>query len=336
MKKILITGGCGYIGSHTAVDLHNNSFEVMSVDDLSNGSSIIGDGVSIITGKDYVNHNIDLKDRELTNDLFESEDIDSVIHFAAFKSVGDSVNNPIDYYRNNIDSLLNVLEASIKNGVKTFVFSSSCSVYGNPDSLPVNEDTPIKKGESPYAKTKQMCEEICMDVAKNNPELNIVILRYFNPVGAHESALIGDLQIKPQNIVPIITRNAINNTDNLTVHGSDYPTSDGTCVRDYIHVMDIANAHTKAINFKGESNYNIFNLGTGKGVTVMELINTFEEVTNQKLNYKMGPRRPGDVVAVYSNSDKAFKELKWSLNYGVDDMMRTAWLWENKTQKNLD
>jgi len=336
MKKILITGGCGYIGSHTAVDLHNNSFEVMSVDDLSNGSSAIGDGVSVITGKEYVNHNIDLKDRELTNDLFESEDIDSVIHFAAFKSVGDSVNNPIDYYRNNIDSLLNVLEASIKNGVKTFVFSSSCSVYGNPDSLPVNEDTPIKKGESPYAKTKQMCEEICMDVAKNNPELNIVILRYFNPVGAHESALIGDLQIKPQNIVPIITRNAINKTDNLTVHGSDYPTRDGTCIRDYIHVMDIANAHTKAINFKGESNYNIFNLGTGKGVTVMELINTFEEVTNQKLNYKMGPRRPGDVVAVYSNSDKAFKELKWSLNYGVDDMMRTAWLWETKTQKNLD
>ena len=330
MSKVLITGGCGYIGSHTAVDLNDNDNEVISVDDLSNGSTILSEGVTAITKKDYVNHNIDLKNKDLTNKLFESEDIESVIHFAAFKSVGESVDNPISYYRNNIDSLLNVLEASVNKGVKTFVFSSSCSVYGNPDVLPVTEDTPIKRGESPYAKTKQMCEEICLDVANKHPEINIIILRYFNPVGAHESGLIGDPQLIPQNLVPIITREAKRKLGGLKVHGSDYPTRDGSCIRDYIHVMDIANAHTKALTYKGESNYNVFNLGTGTGMTVLELINSFEEVTGIEIDYSIGPRRPGDVVSVYSDSKKAFKELGWSLKYDINDMMRTAWLWENR------
>lgn len=328
MGNVLITGGLGYIGSHTAVNLSENGYTPLSVDDLSNGHKLIGDGVSSIINGEYVNHNFDLKNRELTDKLFEEEDIDSVIHFAAFKSVGDSVKNPIGYYRNNIDSLLNVLEASINNGVKTFVFSSSCSVYGNPDELPVDENTPIKPGESPYAKTKQMCEEICLDVAKSNPDINIIILRYFNPVGAHESALIGDLQLKPQNLVPIITRCAINGSDDLIVNGFDYPTRDGSCIRDYVHVMDIASAHTKAIEFKSNSNYNIFNLGSGSGVSVLELISAFEDVTGNKINYKMGPRRDGDVVSVYSNSEKAFSELNWSLKYDVNDMMSTAWAWE--------
>jgi UDP-glucose 4-epimerase len=330
MSKVLITGGYGYIGSHTAVDLHNNSYEVVSVDNLSNGFSVIGDGVSEIIGKQYFNHNIDLTDANLTHDLFNIEDIESVIHFAAFKSVGDSVNNPIDYYRNNIDSLLNVLDASIKNGVKTFVFSSSCSVYGNPDVLPVTEDTPIKQGESPYAKTKQMCEEICLDVANKHPEINIIILRYFNPVGAHESGLIGDLQLTPQSLVPIITKEAKHKLGGLTVHGSDYPTRDGSCIRDYIHVMDIANAHTKALDYKSLSNYNVFNIGSGNGVTVLELIKTFENVTGVNLDYNIGPRRSGDVVAVYSDSKKAFNELGWSLNRTIEDMMSSAWLWENR------
>jgi len=330
MGKVLITGGCGYIGSHTAVDLNGNDNEVISVDDLSNGSTILSEGVTAITKKDYVNHNIDLKNKDLTNKLFESEDIESVIHFAAFKSVGESVDNPISYYRNNIDSLLNVLEASVNKGVKTFVFSSSCSVYGNPDVLPVTENTPIKRGESPYAKTKQMCEEICLDVANKHPEINIIILRYFNPVGAHESGLIGDPQLTPQNLVPIITREAKRKLGGLKVHGSDYPTRDGSCIRDYIHVMDIANAHTKALTYKGESNYNVFNLGTGTGMTVLELINSFEEVTGIEIDYSIGPRRPGDVVSVYSDSKKAFKELGWSLKYDINDMMRTAWLWENR------
>ena len=329
MGKILVTGGCGYIGSHTAVDLIENNYNVVSIDNLSNGHSILGDGVSKITGEKYDTRCFDLTNKTSVNNFFATENITSVIHFAAFKSVPDSVNDPISYYQNNVQSLLNVLDASIKNGVKTFVFSSSCSVYGNPDCLPVTEETPIKDAESPYARTKQMCEQICYDVAKVNPNINIIILRYFNPVGAHESGLIGDLQNKPQNLVPIITRTAIGKLEKMVVNGSDYPTRDGSCIRDYIHVMDIANAHTKALKYKGDSNYTVFNLGSGNGVTVLELIESFQKTTGIKLNYELGDRRPGDVIEIYSYSKKAFDELGWSIKHNVDDMMRTAWLWEN-------
>lgn len=329
MGKVLVTGGCGYIGSHTAVDLMNNGYNVISIDSFVNGHQRLADGVTQITNKKYDNRCFDLTSRFMVEDFFEKEEIDHVIHFAALKSVPDSVHNPIEYYRNNIDSLLNVLEACIDYGVKTFVFSSSCSVYGNPDSLPVTEETPIKEAESPYARTKQICEQICLDVAKKHPEINIIILRYFNPAGAHESGLIGDLQIKPQNVVPIITRTAIGKMDKMMVYGSDYPTRDGSCIRDYVHVMDIANAHTKALDYVGPENYTIFNLGSGDGCTVFELINAFESTNNVKLNYEVGPRRDGDVISIYSNSEKAINELNWSPKHDINEMMRSAWLWEN-------
>lgn len=333
MNKILVTGGCGYIGGHTMVDLVANGFEVISVDDLSRGSLRMLHGVEKITGKTIKNYKVNLCDPDDTETIFiENPDIAGIIHFAAFKSVPESVQFPLKYYRNNIESLVNILQCASAYKVNNFVFSSSCSVYGNTTTLPVEEAAPLAEAESPYARTKQIGEAICTDFAKQNPEFNITLLRYFNPVGAHDSVLIGELQEKPENLVPVITQTAIGKRSEMQVFGTDYDTRDGSCVRDYIHVMDIANAHTKALQYTlsgdNEKNCDVFNLGTGKGVTVLELINAFEKVSGEKLSYVLGPRRPGDVVEVYANNSKARALLDWDIKYGLDQMMDTAWRWE--------
>lgn len=333
MKKILVTGGCGYIGSHTIVDLIQNGFDVISVDDLSKGSLKMLEGVEKITGRKVKNYKVDLCNLDDTEAIFlENPDIEGIIHFAALKSVPESVKEPLMYFRNNINSLLNILQCAEDFDVDNFVFSSSCSVYGNTKHLPVSEDAPFEEPESPYARTKVMGEAICRDFTNFHKDFNTILLRYFNPVGAHPSALIGELQDKPENLVPAITKTAIGAREELTVFGSDYDTRDGSCLRDYIHVMDIANAHTRALKYiiddHNKSNCEIFNLGTGVGVTVLELIKAFEKVTGQKLKYKMGGRRPGDIAAVYGNNDKARAMLGWSINYDIDAMMDTAWRWE--------
>lgn len=332
-KKILVTGGCGYIGSHTIVDLIQNGFEVISADNLSRGSLRYLEGVERITGKRVKNYNVDLKKMDQTEAIFfDNPDIVGIIHFAAYKSVGESVEEPLMYYENNLRSLINVLQCAQRFGVFQFVFSSSCSVYGDVTTLPVSEETSINMAQSPYARTKQMCEDICRDVAKVWPEGNVALLRYFNPVGAHPSAHMGELQEKPENLVPVITQTAIGKKDQLTVNGNDYDTRDGSCIRDYIHVMDIANAHTKALQYMleadDEDNCLTLNLGTGNGVSVLEMIAAFEKVSGEKLNYQIGPRRPGDVIAVYANNDKAKQIIGWEPKYDLDAMMDSAWRWE--------
>ncbi len=338
MQKILVTGGCGYIGGHTIVDLIQNGYEVISVDNLSRGSLRMLSGVEKIVGHPVKNYKVDLCNLEDTEAIFiENPDITGIIHFAAYKSVPESVEKPLVYFRNNINSLVNLLQCAEEYKVNHFVFSSSCSVYGNTDKLPVEETAPLAEPESPYARTKQMGEAICRDFAARHPEFNVTLLRYFNPVGAHPTAMIGELQEKPENLVPIITQTAIGKRSEMQVFGTDYPTRDGSCVRDYIHVMDIANAHTKALQYTIEGNNtqncDIFNLGTGNGVTVLELIASFEKTSGQKLNYKLGPRRPGDVVAVYANNNKARALLDWDIKYNLDQMMDTAWRWEQTLKK---
>lgn len=338
MKKILVTGGCGYIGGHTIVDLIANGFEVISVDDLSHGSLRMLHGIEKIVGKPVKNYKVNLCDADDTETIFiENPDIAGIIHFAAFKSVPESVNEPLKYYRNNLDSLVNILKCAQTYKVNHFVFSSSCSVYGNAQKLPVEETAPLVEPESPYARTKQIGEAICRDLAKQNPDFNVTLLRYFNPVGAHPTVHIGELQEKPENLVPVITQTAIGKRNEMQVFGTDYPTRDGSCVRDYIHVMDIANAHTKALQYTLEgnnsTNCDVFNLGSGNGVTVLELIHAFEKVSGEKLHYKLGPRRPGDVVEVYANNAKARALLDWDIKYSLDDMMDTAWRWEQAMKK---
>lgn len=338
MSKILVTGGCGYIGGHTIVDLINNGFEVISIDDLSKGSLRMLSGIEKIVGHPVKNYKVNLCNLEDTEAVFiENPDIEGIIHFAAFKSVPESVEQPLRYFRNNIDSLVNILQCAQNYKVNNFVFSSSCSVYGNPASLPVEENEPLKEPESPYARTKQMGEAICSDFARAVKTFKVSLLRYFNPVGAHPSALIGELQEKPENLVPAITQAAIGKRTNMQVYGTDYDTRDGSCVRDYIHVMDIANAHTKALQYllgnHNQKRCEVFNLGSGNGVTVLELINAFEKVSGEKLNYTKGPRRVGDVVAVYANNSKARALLDWDIKYSLDDMMDTAWRWEQNLKK---
>lgn len=341
MKKILVTGGCGYIGGHTIVDLINNGFDVISVDDLSKGSERMQQGIEQIIRRPIKNYKVNLCNLEDTEAIFEENpDIVGIIHFAAFKSVPESVAEPLKYYHNNIESLVNILQCALDYGVHHFVFSSSCSVYGNADKLPVNESAPLANPESPYAHTKQIGEMICSNTSAINSKLNTILLRYFNPVGAHESAIIGELQEKPENLVPVITQTAIGKRDTMQVFGSDYPTRDGSCVRDYIHVMDIAHAHTRALQYmldgRNKERSEVFNLGTGKGVTVLELIQSFEKVTLQKLNYKIGPRRAGDVVEVYANNNKAKDALGWETKYTLDEMMDTAWRWEVAMKKEIE
>ena len=335
MAKILVTGGCGFIGAHTVVDLIENGFDVISIDDNSRSSTALLDGIERITGKRVKNYKVNLCQFDETKAVFEENtDIAGVIHFAAYKAVGESVEMPLLYYENNMFGLVNLLKCVTEAGIPNFVFSSSCTVYGSPDSIPVTEESPEKPAESPYGATKQMGERIIRDVAHLG-KLNVILLRYFNPVGSHPSIEIGELPLgKPANLVPAITQTAIGKIEKMFVHGTDYPTRDGSCVRDYIHISDIAHAHTLALQFlqdgKNQSSVEIFNLGTGNGVTVLEAIQTFEKVSGRKLNYETGPRRPGDVVAIFANNEKAVGELGWELKYNLDDMMRTAWEWELK------
>lgn len=331
--KVLVTGGCGYIGSHTIVDLINNGFDVVSVDSNIRSSTQLLDGVEKITGKKIRNYKVDLCNLEDTHAVFhENRDIVGVIHFAALKTVPESVADPLFYFHNNLSSLVNVLKCVKEFNIPNLVFSSSCSVYGNATELPVVEATPLKEAQSPYARTKQMGEQMIQDYSRVN-DTQSILLRYFNPVGAHPSALIGELPLgRPDNLVPVITQTAIGKIPKLTVFGHDYDTRDGSCIRDYIHVMDIANAHTKALQYlldqKNTDNCEIFNLGTGNGVTVLEAIKAFEKISGVKLNYELGPRRPGDVIAIYANNTKAKELLGWEPNIGIEDMMRTAWQWE--------
>jgi UDP-glucose 4-epimerase len=339
MAKILVTGGCGYIGSHTIVDLIENGFDVISVDDYSRSTDYLVEGIQKITGKKIKNYHVDLKNFDDTLAVFqENDDIGGVIHFAAYKAVGESVAEPLMYYENNMFSLINLLKCVKEFKVPYFVFSSSCTVYGNPDEVPVTEKTPEKKAESPYGATKQMGERIVSDFAAES-KTACILLRYFNPVGAHPSIQIGELPLgKPANLVPAITQTAIGKLPQMQVFGDDYPTRDGSCVRDYIHVSDIANAHTLSVQYlmdkKNASVCEVFNLGSGNGVTVLEAIKAFEKVTGVKLNYAMGPRRPGDVVSVYANNDHAVKTLGWKIRFSLDEMMETAWKWELKIKQD--
>lgn len=335
MQKILVTGGCGYIGSHTVVDLVENGYEVISVDNNSRSHENMLKGVEQITGKKIKNYKVDLCNFDDSFAIFqENTDISGVIHFAAYKSVGESVQKPLLYYENNLGSLVSLLKCIQEFKTPHFVFSSSCSVYGNPDAIPVTEQSPLKKAESPYASTKQMGEEIVQEFAKSG-NTQCILLRYFNPAGAHPTAAIGEMPVgKPENLVPAITQTAIGRIPKLMVHGSDYPTRDGSCIRDYIHICDLAHAHTLALQYleaaQNSSACEVFNLGTGNGVSVLEAIHAFEKVSGTKLNYELGPRRPGDVVAVYANNDLARARLGWEPQFSLDEMMASAWKWERR------
>lgn len=333
--KILITGGAGYIGSHTLLEvIEKTSWDVISADSFLRSTPKTFERIKKISGKRINNYSIDLCDLHTTRTIFiENPGIQGVIHFAALKSVPESVANPELYYYNNNESLKNILSCVKEFDVKNFIFSSSCSVYGNIDSLPVNEQTPLQKAESPYAQTKKDGEVLIAEFSKQNPAIYSIILRYFNPVGAHHSGLIGEEPIgKPQNIVPAITQTAIGKLRQFNVFGNDYNTRDGSCIRDYIHVSDIALAHVLAlkclIEKKIKNNYEIINLGTGNGVTVLEAVKAFEKASKIKLNYKIAPRREGDVVAIYSDSSKAKTILGWKPQYNIDQMMESAWKWE--------
>ena len=338
-RKILVTGGTGFIGSHTVVELINAGYKPVIVDNLSNSDYQIINQIEKITGIKPDFFNFDLCDSTITDDFIKKHsDIEGVIHFAAFKSVGESVQDPLKYYRNNLYSLVNLLE-SFKGSKVNFVFSSSCTVYGEPDQLPVTEDAPVKKAESPYGNTKQISEEILQDTTRINEQLKVIALRYFNPVGAHSSALIGELPIGvPQNLVPFITQAAIGKRGDITVFGNDYNTPDGTCIRDYIHVVDLAKAHVSALRLMESSkktrNFEIYNIGTGQGNTVLEVIHAFESATGVKLKFTIGQRRPGDVEQIYGDVTKAEKELQWKAELGLEEMMSSAWAWENYNKQN--
>jgi len=332
--RILITGGTGYIGSHTAVELIEKDYEVLIIDNLSNSYEEVINSIEKITGKRPEFFNIDLTDKSAVDSFFKENTVDAVIHFAAYKSVGESVSHPSMYYRNNINSLLNVADACKENGITKFVYSSSCSVYGEPDTLPIDENAIIKPAESPYANTKKIGEDILRDISKSTT-LNTIALRYFNPVGAHESALIGEYPVgTPLNLFPVITQSAIGKRGPITVFGNDYNTNDGSCVRDYIHVVDIARAHVIAIvrllNNTTSDNFEIFNLGTGKGLTVLEVINAFEKHSGVKLDYTIGNRRAGDVEKVFADTKKANEVLGWKATHDLESMITSSWEWEKK------
>ncbi|KLT65241.1 UDP-glucose 4-epimerase GalE [Pedobacter sp. BMA] len=338
MSKILVTGGTGYIGSHTVVELHNAGYEVVIVDDLSNSNIKILTQLHAITGKWFDFQEIDLQDDRAVQEFAEqNKDITGIIHFAASKAVGESVQKPLKYYRNNFYGLINLLTSF--NSKIDFVFSSSCTVYGQPDSLPVTEAAPVKKAESPYGNTKQIAEEILEETAAVTPELRVIALRYFNPVGAHETALIGELPNGvPANLVPFITQSAIGKRGPITVYGNDYDTPDGSAIRDYIHVVDLAKAHVAAVKRLAEnktsSGYEVFNIGTGRGSSVLEIIAAFEKVNGEKLNYNIGPRRAGDVVQIYGDVQKSNDELGWKAQLDLNEMMRSAWEWEKYIKAN--
>jgi len=331
--KIIVTGGCGYIGSHTIVDLSENGFEVISIDSLVRADARMLSGIEKILGKKIRNYPVDLTDREATLAVLEEHrDAVGIIHFAAYKSVPESTEYPLLYYRNNMGALYNILEGAALYNIPNIVFSSSCSVYGLVEHLPVTEQTPFGEAQCAYARSKQHGEQVIEDFILANP-LSAILLRYFNPVGAHLSSEIGETPLDvPNNLVPYITQTAAGRREKLTVFGVDYDTRDGSCIRDYVHVCDIAHAHTLAVKYllDGTSGkaLDIFNLGTGTGVSVLEAVQAFERVTGQQLKYESGPRRPGDVVAVYADNTKAREVLKWEPQYNIDEMMRSAWAWE--------
>ncbi len=334
--KVLITGGTGYIGSHTVVELIDNKNDLIILDNLSNSSVDVLDGIKKITGKKPYFIKLDLTDTKATNDFFDNNtDIEAIIHFAAYKAVNESVENPLMYYKNNLISLMNILTNMNKHDIRNLVFSSSCTVYGQPDknNLPVTENSPIKKANSPYGNTKQISEDIIIDTLSANKNLKAIFLRYFNPIGAHKSSFIGELPLGvPNNLVPFITQTAIGIRKQLNVFGGDYNTPDGTAIRDYINVVDLAKAHVIAINRlinnKNKSQYEIFNLGTGKGVSVLEAIKAFEKSTKVKLNYKIVDRRPGDIEQVWADTSYANSELGWKAETSLEDTMLSAWNWE--------
>lgn len=338
-SKILVTGGLGFIGSHTVVALIKQGYDVVIIDNLSNSSLDVLGGITKITEKTPEFENIDLRDKFLVKEFFEKyPDINGVIHFAASKAVGESVENPLLYYENNLSSLIYLLKQLSQKPESSFIFSSSCTVYGQADSLPIREDAPVKQAMSPYGNTKQIGEEIIKDTCKVHKNFKAISLRYFNPIGAHPSAEIGELPIgTPQNLVPFITQTAIGKREKLSVFGDDYPTQDGTCIRDYIHVMDLAEAHVIALerllNNSSENNYDVFNLGTGEGNSVLEVINTFEKSTGQKLPYKIADRREGDVIAAYADTKKANSVLNWKADRGLSEALQSAWKWEKKVQE---
>ena len=335
MKKILVTGGAGYIGSHTVVELINEGYEPVIVDNFSNSSAEMLNRLESLTGKSVLFHEGDCCNAEFLNQLFRQHQFYGVIHFAAYKAVGESVENPIKYYENNLGSLVSVLKTMKEFGVEHFVFSSSCTVYGNPESSKcVYETTPLGVPNSPYGWTKFMGEQIVNDITQST-QIKSVLLRYFNPIGAHPSGLIGEFpQGTPNNIVPYITQTMAGIRESLTVFGSDYETPDGTCIRDYIHVVDLAKAHILALAHNSKNNPEIFNLGTGTGTSVLELIQAFEEVTTKKLNWNFGPRRAGDVTEIYANTEKASSELGWTAKYNVKEALADSWRWEqNRTEQ---
>ena len=337
--KILVTGGTGYIGSHTVVELQNVGFEVVIIDDLSNSTAGVVDQIAQITGIRPEFHPFNLQNLDLLDAFFEqSKGISAVIHFAAFKAVGESVKKPLSYYRNNILSLVNLFECMEKYRVNNLVFSSSCTVYGQPDQLPVTEQTPRKEAESPYGNTKIVCEDIIRDYTKANPRIQSIALRYFNPIGAHPSALIGELPNGiPNNLVPFVTQTAAGLREQLQVFGNDYNTPDGSCIRDYINVVDLAKAHVVAIERllekKNASSFEFFNVGTGKGVSVLELLNAFEKATGQKINYRIVGRRAGDIEKIYADTTKANQILGWKSTTTLEETLLSAWNWEKKIRK---
>lgn len=333
MQNILVTGGLGYIGSHTVVALHEAGFNPVILDNNSNSSPEFLERIAKIIGQTPTHYNFDVCDKKALNNLFANENISGVIHFAAFKAVGDSVNNPLSYYRNNVDGLLSLLESMEANKIKNIVFSSSCSVYGDAKEQPVNENTPTEKAQSPYAHTKQIGEDILNAATVANSQLKVIALRYFNPTGAHASAIIGEAPLGvPSNLIPFLTQTAAGIRKQLTIYGHDYDTPDGTCIRDYIHVTDLANAHVIAIKRmledKNLNAYELFNLGTGKGSSVLECVNTFEEVTGVKVNYTIGERRAGDVVKVWADTRKANEVLGWKSECDLKMMLKSAWDWQ--------
>ncbi|WP_292008581.1 UDP-glucose 4-epimerase GalE [Chryseobacterium sp.] len=330
---ILVTGGLGYIGSHTVVELLNNNFEVVIVDDLSNSEKFILKNIEEITGKKPVFYPFDLKRKELLEQVFEAHPIDGCINFAAYKAVGESQEKPIDYYENNLFSLINILQEFKKRGITNFIFSSSCTVYGQADTMPIDENTPLKTPESVYGKTKQMGEEILRDFAIGYQK-KISLLRYFNPIGAHPSAKIGELPIGiPNNLVPYVVQTAAGIRERLSIWGDDYPTEDGTAVRDYIYVVDLAKAHVAALkslmnNPSDQTVIDVYNLGTGKGSSVLDVVKAFEAATGINVPYQICDRREGDITVAYANADKAEKELGWKSETSLEDALKTSWEWQ--------
>ena len=332
MKKILVTGGLGFIGSHTVVELQNEGFDVVIIDNLSNTTISVLDSITEITGKKPDYYNLDVRSKSDLKNFFDNNKVDGIIHFAAFKAVGESMEKPLDYYENNLSSLIYILQEIKDRNLDNFIFSSSATVYGEADSLPLTEDAPVKKAESVYGNTKKIGEEIIRDASYAH-NINTIALRYFNPIGSHETAKIGELPLGvPANLIPFVTQTAAGIREQLSVFGDDYPTEDGTAIRDYIHVLYLAKAHIAALkrllNKDNKKSFEYFNVGTGKGSSVLEVIKTFEKVNNLKLNYKIVDRRPGDVMASYADTTTANRELNWKTEKSLEEALASAWKWQ--------